>query len=102
MKDVEYFTFMLPPDMWRKKPQPSKFKMDAEYAARVYPGSTPIPDTREVRQLPSTREELTNAGRTNPDSGSLMTHEARAKAWQDYDVRMEQEKQVAARGILPP
>jgi hypothetical protein len=51
MKDVEHFTFMLPPDIWRKKPHPSSFKMDMEYAARVYPGSTPILDTREVRRL---------------------------------------------------
>jgi hypothetical protein len=99
MKDVEHFTFMLPPDIWRKKPHPSSFKMDIEYAAKVYPGSTPILDTREVRRLPSTPEELANAGRTN-DPGlnkTPMTEARLGVALQEYEARLK----GAAAGLPP-
>ncbi len=59
MKEVEFFNFMLPPSAWSKKPYPSRFKMDLEYAAKNYPGATPILGTREVRQCPETKEEMT-------------------------------------------
>ncbi|MDM0041893.1 hypothetical protein QTI05_22825 [Variovorax sp. J22R193] len=49
--EVEYFAWMLPPDAWRKKPQRSPFKMTAEEAQARYPGATPIPETREVRDV---------------------------------------------------
>lgn len=54
MKEVEHFTFMLPPDIWRKKEGPSTFKMAIEEAASRHPGATPIRSTREIRQLPET------------------------------------------------
>ena len=47
--EVEYFTFTLPPDAWRKKPQPSAFKMTREEAAKRYPGAKAIEASREVR-----------------------------------------------------
>jgi hypothetical protein len=102
MKEVEYFTFMLPPDIWRKKPHPSAFKMDMAYAARVYPGSTPILNTREVRSLPSTPEELVNASRTYPDSKGPFSPVVHAKVLQDYEARLQREKQAAERGVPPP
>jgi hypothetical protein len=49
MKEVEYFAFMLPPDIWRKKGGPSTWKMTIEDAAERYPGAQPIMSTREVR-----------------------------------------------------
>lgn len=58
MKNVEYFTFMLPPDIWRKRPHPSSYKLSIEMAATRYPGATPILSSREVRTLPETREEM--------------------------------------------
>jgi hypothetical protein len=102
MKDVEHFTFTLPPDIWSKKPRQSSFKMARDYAARVYPGSTPILDTREVRSLPSTPEELANASRTYPDSRGTFSPAVHAKTLQDYEARLQREKQAAERGMLPP
>lgn len=61
MKDVEVFTWLLPPDIWRKRPHPSTYKMDRETAEDRYPGATPIMITREVRTLPSTEEEVRQA-----------------------------------------
>ena len=58
MKEVEYFTFMLPPDIWRKTPRPSSFKLTIEEAAKRHPGATPIPTSREVRRMPETDGEL--------------------------------------------
>jgi hypothetical protein len=49
--EVEYFTFLLPPDAWRKRPTPSAFKMTRDDAARRYPGAAPIESSREVREL---------------------------------------------------
>lgn len=57
MKSVEFFTFMLPPDAWRKRPSPSKWKMTVEDAAKNHPGATPILSSREVRSVPETPEE---------------------------------------------
>lgn len=57
MKEVEYFTFMLPPDIWRKKGGPSSYKMTMNQAAKRYPGATPIISTREVVQEPETEQE---------------------------------------------
>ncbi|AVQ81629.1 hypothetical protein [Variovorax sp. PMC12] len=57
MKDVEFFNFMMPPSIWNKKPSPSRFKMDIEYAAKTYPGATPILSTREIREIPETEAD---------------------------------------------
>jgi hypothetical protein len=57
MKNVEFFTFMLPADIWRKKPHPSSFKMTIERTAEHYPGAEPILSSREVRPVPETEEE---------------------------------------------
>jgi hypothetical protein len=58
MKDVEYFYFTLPPDIWRKKPHSSSHKMTREQAAKRYPGAEPILSSREVRRLPDTEAEV--------------------------------------------
>ena len=49
MKEVEYFSFMMPPTIWCKRPHPSSFKMTIEEAAERYPGVPPIPSSRESR-----------------------------------------------------
>lgn len=59
MKRVEFFTWMLPPDPWRKKPSSSSYKMDRETAEKRHPGATPILSTLEVRELPDKPEEMT-------------------------------------------
>jgi hypothetical protein len=105
MKDIEYFTFIVPPDIWRKKPGPSKFKMSAEYAAKVYPGSTPILSTREVRRLPSTPQELANAGRTHGDGVNRrpMTEARIGQILQEYEARLKREKaEKRTASGLPP
>lgn len=61
MKQVEFYTWMLPPDAWRKKPSPSSYKMSRETAESRYPGATPILSTLEVRDCPETREEMKSA-----------------------------------------
>ena len=61
-KEEEYFTFMMPPSIWSKKPSPSRFKMTIEYAAERYPGSTPILSSREVRSYLGDTSEI---GRTS-------------------------------------
>lgn len=93
MKDVEYFYFMLPPSIWKKKPHRSSFKMDAEYAAKAYPGATPILDTREVRRLPSTPEEIASAGRTNGYglNTRAMTEDEIGRHIQEFDRRLREE-----------
>lgn len=53
MEEAEYFTFMLPPDVWRKKGGPSSCKMTREQAAERYPGAEPILSSREVRKIGS-------------------------------------------------
>lgn len=58
MKEVEFFTWQLPPDIWRKKGGPSTFKMTREDAARRYPGAEPILSSREVRPVPETEAEM--------------------------------------------
>jgi hypothetical protein len=58
MKDVEYFTFIVPPDIWRKKASPYPHKMSMEDAERRFPGATPILSSREVRRLPATEAEI--------------------------------------------
>ena len=57
MKEVEHFTFMLPPDIWSKKGGRSTYKMSIKDAAERYPGATPILNTREVIQVPETPAE---------------------------------------------
>ena len=49
--ETEFFTFMLPPDAWRRKPSPSTYKMTREDAAARYPGAEPILSSREVRKV---------------------------------------------------
>lgn len=61
MREVEIFTWNLPPDIWRKKGGPSSFKMSREEAERKHPGATPILSSREVRRLPETKEEIAHA-----------------------------------------
>lgn len=61
MREVEYFTFMLPPDIWRKKGGPSSYKMSIEEAAQRYPGAQPILSSREVKRLPATEDEIRHA-----------------------------------------
>ncbi len=56
MKKVDFYTWMLPPDPWRRKPSPSTYKMDRETAEKRYPGATPILTTLEVRNCPETAE----------------------------------------------
>lgn len=51
MEEAEYFTFMLKPDIWRKKGGPSSYKMTREDAAKRHPGAEPILSSREVRQI---------------------------------------------------
>lgn len=51
MKEVEYFNFLVPPTIWCKRPHPSSYKMTIEEAAERYPGSPPIPSSREVRMI---------------------------------------------------
>lgn len=58
MKDVEFFYFTLPPDIWRKKPYPSGWKMSREDAAIRHPGAEPILSSREIRRVPETEEEV--------------------------------------------
>lgn len=57
MRKVEFFNFLLPPDAWRKKPSPSRWKMTMQDAAKKHPGATPILSSREVREVPETPEE---------------------------------------------
>ncbi|MDQ0571467.1 hypothetical protein QFZ42_003301 [Variovorax paradoxus] len=58
MKQVEFFTWNLPPDIWRKKGGPSSYKMSREDAEKKHPGATPILSSREVRRMPETPEEI--------------------------------------------
>lgn len=53
MPEQEYFTWLLPPDPWRKKPKPSPFKLTREEAEKRHPGATIIEGTREVRKSAS-------------------------------------------------
>ncbi len=61
MKQVEFFLWMLPPDPWRKKPSPSRWKMSREDAAAKYPGATPILSSREVREIAEPGDVLVSA-----------------------------------------
>ena len=64
MKEVEYFNWMLPPDVWRKKPHPSRWKMTREEAAKQ--GLTePILSSREIRLQGETPEEEADYQRRN-------------------------------------
>ncbi|WP_418131531.1 hypothetical protein [Variovorax sp. 278MFTsu5.1] len=96
MKDVEYFYFMLPPSIWKKKPHRSSFKMDAEHAAKAYPGATPILDTREIRTLPDTEEEIRAAMLvTQPGySGFDSTEEAIGRRIQAGNQRMKEQGEL--------
>jgi hypothetical protein len=79
-KEVEYFEFMMPPSIWRKKPHPSGWKMTREDAARRYPGAEPILSTREVRRLPETDAEM--MANTIQHQGRAKTEgEERLSAW---------------------
>lgn len=92
MKDVEYFTFMMPPSIWRKKPHPSSFKMSIEEAAQRSPEATPIMSTREVRQHPETAAEW--AERQKYFSGYVVgsgptTEEEIGRHLREYNERMK-------------
>lgn len=58
MKAVEFYTFMLPPSPWSKKPYPSRWKMTIEQAAARHPGATPILASKEVHMCPETPEDF--------------------------------------------
>lgn len=96
MKEVEYFTFMLPPDIWRKKSHPSSFKLTMEQAARRHPGATPILSTREVQTLPDTEDEIRTAVAAWPrgHSGSNNTEEAIGRHLRDYEARMKEQDKL--------
>ena len=56
MKEVEYFNWMMPPDVWSKKPRPSRWKMTVEEAAKR--GLTErVESSREVILQGETPEE---------------------------------------------
>lgn len=64
MKEVEYFFWIMPPDAWRKKPYPSRWKMTREEAAQR--GLTePVLASREVRDIAETDEERDQMMRVN-------------------------------------
>lgn len=96
MKEVEYFTFMVPPTIWRKKPHPSSFKLTLEEAAERHPGATPILNTREVRSMPDTAEERAAAlfSHFNGYSAAPRTEEEVAKPLREYEERMRADKQA--------
>ncbi|PLC06421.1 hypothetical protein CY658_05145 [Variovorax sp. RO1] len=73
MKEVEYFTFMMPPSIWKKKPHPSSVKMTVEHAAESHPGAVPILSSREVRRVLETTEEMFR--HTIPHKGRARTPE---------------------------
>lgn len=52
-REVEVFDWILPPDIWRKKPHRSKSKMTREEALGRYPGAVVIPESREIKMLGS-------------------------------------------------
>ena len=91
MKDVEYFTFTLPPDVWKKTPRLSKFKLSMEEAAKWHPGASPIADTREVRQMPDTSEEraATLYSHFNGYPAAPRTAEEVCRRVQEYEDRMK-------------
>lgn len=62
MKEVEYFFWMMPPDAWRKKPYPSRWKMDREEAAKRGLHE-PVLHSREVRLIAETEEERVASAR---------------------------------------
>ena len=68
MKSTEFFTFILPPSVWSKRPYRSTWKMTMADAAKRYPGAEPDLLSREVRDCPETPEELKAI-----DSGALHT-----------------------------
>lgn len=56
MKEVEYFNWMLPPDVWNKKPHKTRWKMTIEEATAR--GLTErVESSREVRMKGETPEE---------------------------------------------
>lgn len=70
MKQVEYFHWMLPPDVWSKKPHKSTIKLTEE-DAKARGALQRLDDTREVRQLPETDEERRDALFRNNTSDCL-------------------------------
>lgn len=59
MKDVEVFTWLMPAPAWKPKAKPyrSRWKMSADEAA-TYGAISPCPETREIRQILETPEEI--------------------------------------------
>lgn len=70
MKEVEYFHWMLPPDVWSKKPRKSTIKLTAE-EAKARGALERLDSTREVRHMPETASERMDA-----------THRNTTSAWQ--------------------
>lgn len=96
MKEVEYFTFMVPPTIWRKKPYPSSFKLTVNEAAKRHPGATPILNTREVRSMPDTPDEHAAAlfSHFNGYAGAPRTEQDVARSLREYEDRTRAEKQA--------
>lgn len=67
MKEVEYFHWMLPPDVWSKKPRKSTIKLTAE-EAKARGALERLDETREVRQMPETDAERMDAMHRNTTS----------------------------------
>lgn len=68
MKEVEYFHWMLPPDVWSKKPRKSTIKL-TEDEAKALGALQRLDETREVRQMPETESERMDALFRNNTSG---------------------------------
>jgi hypothetical protein len=60
MRQVEYFRWWVTAP-GRRRPYLTSFPMDAETAARQYPGAKPELATRQMRDLPETAEEQLTA-----------------------------------------
>jgi hypothetical protein len=92
MKATEYFTFVLPPDVWSRKPRLSSFKLTVDEAADRHPGATPLLDTREVRDMPTTEDELA-AALYSHFNGYPATPSAEkiSRTVQEYEPRTQQQ-----------
>ena len=57
MKETEFYRWWVP-DAWSGKLGLTRYKMTVADAQERFPGCKPDPQSREVRDLPETREEL--------------------------------------------
>ena len=73
MRSVEYYRWYMPVEPWRgprAKPRLTSYHMDAEMAAERG-ALRPEPNSRQVRQIPETREEI-EAARANSPGVAIM------------------------------